>query len=104
MSDLASALSVVAGQAFEKIGLEAKLGQVRRADRPDLADFQCNGAMAAAKAAKRNPREVAGEIAPTLWKSPPLISQFLWRYQLSDSQYLDCEHALLPTEQQILLQ
>ena len=66
MSDLASALSVVAGQAFEKIGLEAKLGQVRRADRPDLADFQCNGAMAAAKAAKRNPREVAGEIAPLL--------------------------------------
>ena len=51
MSDLASALSVVAGQAFEKIGLDAKLGQVRRADRPDLADFQCNGAMAAAKAA-----------------------------------------------------
>ena len=66
MSDLASALSVVAGQAFEKNGLDAKLGQVRRADRPDLADFQCNGAMAAAKAAKRNPREIAGQIAPLL--------------------------------------
>ncbi|HBJ93950.1 MAG TPA: arginine--tRNA ligase, partial [Hyphomonadaceae bacterium] len=60
MADIASELSTACGQAFEAIGLEAKLGMVRRSDRPDLADFQCNGAMAAAKAARRNPREIAG--------------------------------------------
>ncbi len=62
MTDIASELAQACGQAFEKLGLEAELGQVRRADRPDLADFQCNGAMAAGKRARRNPREIAGEV------------------------------------------
>ena len=66
MADIASELSTAVGKAFEQFGLDPKLGQVRRADRPDLADFQCNGAMAAAKAVKRNPRELAGEIAPLI--------------------------------------
>ena len=66
MTDIASELSVAAGKAFEQLGLDAKLGIVRRADRPDLADFQCNGALAAAKQAKRNPRELASEVAPLL--------------------------------------
>ena len=34
-------------------------------DRPDLADFQCNGALAAAKAG-RNPREIATQVVETL--------------------------------------
>ena len=56
MTDIASELAQACGQAFEKLGLEAELGQVRRADRPDLADFQCNGAMAAGKRARNGPR------------------------------------------------
>jgi arginyl-tRNA synthetase len=35
-------------------------------DRPDLADFQCNGALAAAKTARANPREIAGRVAARL--------------------------------------
>ncbi len=66
MTDLAAQLSAAAAEAFAALDLDPKFGLVRRADRPDLADFQCNGAMAAAKAAKRNPREIAGEIAPRL--------------------------------------
>ena len=66
MSDIASILSAAAGRAFADQGLDASLGQVRRADRPDLADFQCNGAMAAGKAAKRNPRELAAVVAPLI--------------------------------------
>ncbi|ACT58742.1 arginine--tRNA ligase [Hirschia baltica] len=66
MTDIANILSGAVGDIFEGLGLDRKLGQVRRADRPDLADFQCNGAMAAAKAAKRNPREIAGEVAPKI--------------------------------------
>ncbi len=66
MADIASELSVAFGQAFEALGLDPKLGAVRRADRPDLADFQCNGAMAAAKQARRNPREIATELVEKL--------------------------------------
>jgi arginyl-tRNA synthetase len=54
------------------MGLEARFGEVRRSDKPELADFQCNGAMAAAKAAGKNPREIAGEVAAAL-KAHPLV-------------------------------
>ena len=64
--DLAGLLSDAAGAAFAKLGLDAGLGAMRRSDRPDLADFQCNGAMAAAKAAKKNPREIAGAVVEAL--------------------------------------
>jgi arginyl-tRNA synthetase len=66
IQDLASQLSAATGAAFEKLGLDPALGAVRRSDRPDLADFQCNGAMAAAKAAKKNPREIATAIVEVL--------------------------------------
>jgi arginyl-tRNA synthetase len=73
MKDLAGRLSEVAGAAFAKLGLDAGLGAVRRSDRPDLADFQCNGAMAAAKAAKKNPREIAIAVVEEL-KASPLVA------------------------------
>ena len=66
MTDLARQLSEAVGAAFEKLGLDVGLGAVRRSDRPDLADFQCNGAMAAAKAAKKNPREIATAVVEAL--------------------------------------
>jgi arginyl-tRNA synthetase len=70
MKDLAEQLSDAAGLAFAKAGLDPALGAMRRSDRPDLADFQCNGAMAAAKAAKKNPREIAQVIVQELASSP----------------------------------
>jgi arginyl-tRNA synthetase len=73
MKDLAGRLSEVAGAAFAKLGLDAGLGAMRRSDRPDLADFQCNGAMAAAKAAKKNPREIAVAVVEEL-KASPLVA------------------------------
>lgn len=59
MTSIAQNLSKIVGAAFEAQGLAAELGLVRVSDRPDLAQFQCNGAMSAAKQAKKNPREVA---------------------------------------------
>ncbi|MEY2759547.1 MAG: hypothetical protein RIR33_3325 [Pseudomonadota bacterium] len=72
-TDLADQLSDVAGAAFAKLDLDASLGAMRRSDRPDLADFQCNGAMAAARAARKNPREIATAIVEAL-KSSPLVA------------------------------
>ena len=74
MASLAQELSAAAGAAFEAVGLEARFGDVRRSDKPELADFQCNGAMAAAKLAGRNPREIAGEIAAALKVHPLVLS------------------------------
>jgi arginyl-tRNA synthetase len=66
MSSLIGGLSAVVGQAFAAEGLPENLGQVILSDRPDLAQFQCNGALAAAKAAKANPRDIAGKIIARL--------------------------------------
>lgn len=68
--DLAGLLSEAAGAAFAALGLEAQLGAMRRSDRPDLADFQCNGAMAAAKKLGKNPREIATAVVEALKVSP----------------------------------
>lgn len=59
-------LSSVVGTAFAAEGLDAALGRVVRSDRPDLAPFQCNGALAGAKQAKKNPRAIGEAIAERL--------------------------------------
>lgn len=59
-------LGEVVGKAFADADLDPALGVVKRADRPDLAQFQCNGALAAAKAAKQNPRALAERIVAQL--------------------------------------
>lgn len=73
-TDLADELSIAAGLAFSALGFDAALGTMRRSGRPDLADFQCNGAMAAAKKADKNPREIAAAIVTTL-NASPLVAQ-----------------------------
>ncbi|NRA29934.1 MAG: arginine--tRNA ligase [Parvularculaceae bacterium] len=59
MISITQRLSALVGETFAAEGLDAALGAVRVSDRPDLAPFQCNGALAAAKAAKMNPRQLA---------------------------------------------
>jgi arginyl-tRNA synthetase len=84
---LATELSRLAGQAFAAEGLSESFGAVQVSDRPDLAAFQCNGALAAAKflngrpadgspagATKANPRAIAEKIAARL-KADPLFSR-----------------------------
>jgi arginyl-tRNA synthetase len=66
MSSLSAELSAIVGGAFAAEKLAPALGQVTRSDRPDLAQFQCNGALAAAKEAKANPRAVAEKVAARL--------------------------------------
>jgi len=70
MTSLTQKLSDIVGAAFEGQGLPFELGAVRVSDRPDLAQYQCNGAMAAAKQAKKNPRDVAQSVLEALKDSP----------------------------------
>ena len=70
MSDLKTRLGEAASAAFAAEGLPPELGRVGASDRPDLADFQSNGALAAAKAAKANPREIAERVRSRLSTDP----------------------------------
>ncbi len=74
MTDLKRALSEAVGAAFVASGLPAEFGRVTSSDRPDLADFQCNGALAAAKSVKRDPREIAAQAVEALRANPLLAS------------------------------
>lgn len=74
MNDLKRSLSEAASAAFQAAGLPPEFGRVTASDRPDLADFQCNGALAAAKSAKRNPREIAAQVVEILKADPRLAS------------------------------
>ncbi len=49
-------------QAFEKNGYEGKYGMVTLSNRPDLCQYQCNGALAASKSYKKAPIVIAEEI------------------------------------------
>lgn len=51
---------------FTKLNLNTRFASVKLSDRPDLSDFQCNGALALAKEAHKNPREIAAAIAEEL--------------------------------------
>lgn len=67
---LTAELSGIVGAAFAAEGLDPSYGAVRASDRPDLAQFQCNGALAAAKAQKANPRALGEAIAARLERRP----------------------------------
>ncbi len=72
MTDLAQSLTAHLAAAFAAEGLDPALGAVKRSDRPDLAAFQCNGAMAAAKAAAKPPRAVAEAVVARLKGLPDI--------------------------------
>ncbi|MBP5198699.1 MAG: arginine--tRNA ligase [Lachnospiraceae bacterium] len=59
-------LSEEMGCAFEAAGYEKDLGRVSVSNRPDLCEYQCNGAMAGAKRYKKAPIMIAGEVAEKL--------------------------------------
>lgn len=74
MTDLKQGLTQAVSAAFAALDLPADLGRVTPSDRPDLADFQCNGALSAAKAARRNPREIAQAVLAELDKDKSLAA------------------------------
>ena len=53
-------------EAFVKAGYEEKYGMVTVSNRPDLCQYQCNGALAAAKQYKKAPIMIANEVVEFL--------------------------------------
>ena len=71
---LLSHLSNLAGKAFADSGLSAEFGDVVPSQRPELAQYQCNGAMAAAKTTGTPPRDIATEVAELRSREPEINS------------------------------
>ena len=61
-------------KAFETAGYDAGLGKVTISNRPDLCEYQCNGAMAGAKRYKKAPIMIANEVAAQLQDSTVFAS------------------------------
>ncbi len=59
-------LSEEMGKAFEAAGYDGALGRVTVSNRPDLCEYQCNGAMAGARQYHKAPVMIAGEVAQKL--------------------------------------
>ena len=60
-------------KAFTECGYDAKYAKVTLSNRPDLCEYQCNGAMAAAKEYKKAPFMIADEVVEKLAVNPMFV-------------------------------
>ena len=66
MKTITQILTEKLAAAFVECGYSAELGSVGTSDRPDLCQFQCNGAFGGAKLYHKAPRMIAQEVADKL--------------------------------------
>lgn len=70
MNKLIDRITEEVTKAFTEAGYDEKYGKVTLSNRPDLCEFQCNGAMAAAKEYKCAPFMISDKIAESLSANP----------------------------------
>ena len=68
MNKIIDQISEYVKEAFVSAGYDEKYGRVTVSNRPDLCQYQCNGAMPAAKEYKKAPIMIAGAVADELKK------------------------------------
>ena len=66
MKKIIDLLSEEMQAAFVAAGYDSDLGKVTLSNRPDLCEYQCNGAMAGAKRYKKAPIMIANDVAAKL--------------------------------------
>jgi len=108
-----SHLSELTGRAFAAAGCAAEHGEVVPSQRPELAQFQCNGAMAAAGEAGKPPRDIAADVAARLAEAAEIASTDVagpgfinisltdeavaaWAARCAGDERLGCEQAETP--------
>ncbi|MEY8515634.1 arginine--tRNA ligase [Lachnospiraceae bacterium 29-84] len=70
MEKLIDLISKEVTEAFVAGGYDGKYGQVTLSNRPDLCEYQCNGALAAAKEYKCAPFQISDQVAGRLQGNP----------------------------------
>lgn len=66
MKKLIDSFNELLAAAFDAAGYDPAYGRVNLSNRPDLCEYQCNGAMACAKAAHKKPIDIANEVVEQL--------------------------------------
>ncbi len=66
MDQFLNLISKEMASAFEAAGYDSALGRVTVSNRPDLCEYQCNGAMAGAKRYRKAPFMIADDVAKIL--------------------------------------
>lgn len=66
MKTLLELITIEMKEAFEAAGYDAAFAKVTLSNRPDLCEYQCNGAMAAAKTYKKAPIMIANDVVAGL--------------------------------------
>ncbi|MBQ6660240.1 MAG: arginine--tRNA ligase [Lachnospiraceae bacterium] len=74
MKKIATLIAEKMSEAFAACGYDSSYGMVTVSNRPDLCQYQCNGAMAAAKAYRKAPIVIAGEVVKALGEQPMLAA------------------------------
>lgn len=70
MQKLVDQISSVVSEAFQIAGFDPELGKCSVSNRPDLCQYQCNGAMAAAKIYHQAPFMIAQKVVDVLSAEP----------------------------------
>ena len=70
MKNILEQISETVSKGFEEAGYDASYGKVTVSNRPDLCEFQCNGAMAGAKEYHKAPIMIANDVAGKLAGNP----------------------------------
>ena len=66
MEQILDLIGSYVADAFETAGYDSALGKVTISNRPDLCEYQCNGAMAGARQYHKAPLEIAQSVAQVL--------------------------------------
>ena len=74
MKTISEQMNEALKQAFESCGYDSAGVRVTVSNRPDLCEYQCNGAMACAKKAKKKPIDIANQVVEQLAGSPLFAS------------------------------
>ena len=79
MKKIIDVLQEVMEGGFEQAGYDKKFGFVTVSNRPDLCQYQCNGAMAAAKQYKMAPFQIAEKVVEAVAESSLFNSDgYMW--------------------------
>lgn len=70
MKTLLELITIEMREAFVKAGYDEELAKVTLSNRPDLCEYQCNGALAGAKKYKKAPFMIAEDVAAQLKDCP----------------------------------
>ena len=90
MKTLLELITIEMETAFEKAGYERDLAKVTLSNRPDLCEYQCNGAMAGAKKYKKAPFMIADDVAAQLKESACFFFRRCGETRLYQSEACAC--------------